>query len=170
MIFVKCALRTLVPAPKYSQCGWTNQCQKECCSRPCSLLTSRHATILRQSRECVRAGPCPCPEHSTLSKLWRTSSGCFSLQKCPFLCRYSELRSPSIICEGSLSTFLPSSWWARVAAVGSAWIIFNSTFPRQASISILNLSASPLSFHSGDPARLNLIQNFRLQTLSNSCA
>ena len=94
----------------------------------------------------------------------------FSLQKCPFLFRYSELRSPSIICEGYLSTFLPSSWWARVAAVGSAWIIFNSTFPRQASISILNLSASPLSFHSGDPARLNLIQNFRLQTLSNSCA
>ena len=80
-----------------SQCGWTNQCQKECCSRPCSLLTSRHATILRQSRECVRAGPYPCPEHSTLSKLWRTSSGCFCLQKCPFLCRYSELRSPSII-------------------------------------------------------------------------
>ena len=67
-----------------------------------------------EGRECVRAGPCPCPEHSTLSKLWRTSSGCFSLQKCPFLFRYSELRSPSIVCDVYLHFFRVHSVVAAV--------------------------------------------------------
>ena len=140
-----------------------------CCSPPCSLHTPHHHPPSEGQGVCQgRTLPLARTLYTlqTIADLsWLFFST--SVHFCVDIQNY--VKHHFFVKALYISTFLPSSWWVCVAAVGSAWIIFNSTFPRQASISILNLSASPLSFHSGDCARLNLIQNFRLQTLSNSC-